>query len=54
MSYILTIILFNGVISAKQYSTAQECQMALYSAMDELFIKNIETIECAEATKKNF
>ena len=50
MSYILTIILFNGVISIKQYPTAQECQMALYSAMDELFIKNIETIEC----KKNF
>ena len=49
MDYILTIVLFNGIVSYQQYPTAQECNMALYSAMDQLFIKNIEVIECAEA-----
>lgn len=49
MSYILTIVLFNGNVSYQEFDTPRECNAALYSAMDYLFVKNIESIECAEA-----
>ena len=48
MSYILTIVLFNGIVSYQEFDTAHECNMALYKSLDEIFIKNIDIIECNE------
>ena len=48
MYYVLTVILFNGVASYSVYDTALECNRALYRQMDEIFIKNIDMIECTE------
>ena len=48
MGYILTIVLFNGIVQYKEFDTVQECNTELYNQMDKLFIKNIELIECNE------
>jgi len=48
MIYVLTILLFNGNVQYQQFESAHECNQALYRAMDDLFIKNIEMIECTE------
>ena len=49
MAYILTIVLFNGTVTYQEFDTAKQCNQALYSALDHLFVKNIQEIECAEA-----
>lgn len=46
MSYILALVLFNGTVSYEAYSTAAECNAALYRALDTVFLKNINSIEC--------
>ena len=48
MIYVLTVLLFNGNVQYQQFESAHECNQALYRAMDDLFIKNIEMIECTE------
>ena len=49
MAYILTVILFNGTVTYQEFDTAHQCNQALYSEVDRLFVKNIKEIECAEA-----
>ena len=49
MAYILTVVLFNGTVTYQEFDTAHQCNQALYSELDRLFIKNIKEIECAEA-----
>ena len=47
--YILSIILFSGQIINHNYPDVATCNQALYNAMDTIFVKNIDTIECKGA-----
>ena len=49
--FILTMILFSGQVINQEYPSAKACNDALYSAMDKIFIKNIEQIECKVVDK---
>ena len=50
--FILTMILFSGQVINQEYPSAKACNDALYSAMDKIFIKNIEQIECKVVDKQ--